>query len=351
MSSTFALIIIVGVTGFAAAADLGPTAPVKPAAVSTPNVPGERQGGDTVETAFPIPDLPYSATGTTIGFTNDYDIECPWGGSTSPDVCYAYTPAHDVLIDVDFCHSSYDTKAYIFDSHYDIVACNDDAYFEPPCFVYSSRIDRASLAAGETYTIVIDGYSGAAGAFVMDVMEFVPCHLDCPAGAVAEGEPPLDDDYYDTWNSGCNDAGLAFQSLVGDVGGSLAFCGHAGWYGTSGITIRDTDWFILTMGPTGTIEVTMDAEWETYMFEIGPQNCDDVAVIQQAIAGRCSTADLTITGYAPDAVVWFWAGSTMFQPPAGFDSEYIYVASFTGLAPGAVATEAATWSTLKAMWE
>jgi hypothetical protein len=30
-------------------------------------------------------------TGTTVGFTNDYDATCPWSGGTAPDVVYRMT--------------------------------------------------------------------------------------------------------------------------------------------------------------------------------------------------------------------------------------------------------------------
>ena len=35
--------------------------------------------------------LPYVMMGTTVGYTDDYDEECPYTGSTSPDVVYSFT--------------------------------------------------------------------------------------------------------------------------------------------------------------------------------------------------------------------------------------------------------------------
>ncbi|SVC06178.1 uncharacterized protein METZ01_LOCUS259032, partial [marine metagenome] len=40
-----------------------------------------RQGGDTVDDAVVINSVPYSDAGTTSGYTNDYDEECPYVGS------------------------------------------------------------------------------------------------------------------------------------------------------------------------------------------------------------------------------------------------------------------------------
>ncbi len=124
----------------------------------------------------------------------------------------------------------------------------------------------------------------------------------------------------------------------------------SGWYLSQGSNFRDTDWYLLTQGPAGDIEVTVDADLATYVFELGPQVCDSVGVLQQVTGGPCSEATMTISGYAHGAPVWFWAGPTVFVPPSGADDEYNYVCWFTGLEP-AVATEATTWSTVKALYD
>ncbi|MBD3232619.1 MAG: hypothetical protein GF315_02735, partial [candidate division Zixibacteria bacterium] len=55
------------------------------------------QGGDTVNDATPIGAVPYSNTGTTSGYTNDYDEVCPFTGSTSPDVVYSFVPSTSAI--------------------------------------------------------------------------------------------------------------------------------------------------------------------------------------------------------------------------------------------------------------
>ena len=63
------------------------------------NVPADgRQGGDTILDAVAIA-LPYSGTGTTVGYNDDTDESCPYDGSTSPDVVYSATPAADIAVD------------------------------------------------------------------------------------------------------------------------------------------------------------------------------------------------------------------------------------------------------------
>ena len=85
----------------------------------------ERQGGDTIEEAVPVP-LDTTVTGTTVGYNDDYDEICPYSGSTSPDVVYLLTLEEDTGVSLDLCDSGYDTKIYVYDSEMNLVDCNDD---------------------------------------------------------------------------------------------------------------------------------------------------------------------------------------------------------------------------------
>jgi hypothetical protein len=121
------------------------------------------------------------------------------------------------------------------------------------------------------------------------------------------------------------------------------FCGVSGWYLYQGSQYRDTDWFELIVPADGHIEITGDAEFATYMFELGPQDCSTVSVIQSVQIGPCSPATMVIDG-APGSTVWFWIGSTTFEGPV---NEYDYVL-YTNL--GAVATESSSWSAVKGLF-
>ena len=104
------------------------------------------------------------------------------------------------------------------------------------------------------------------------------------------------------------------------------------------------------VGENGFIEVTADAESTTYIFELGPQDCNEVGVIQTITVGPCVPASMTITG-DPLTTVWLWTGATTFNSPDGTTPyEYDYVLWLSGLEPGVVATESSTWSQVKGLY-
>jgi hypothetical protein len=335
----FALMLTVA--GSAMALELGNRAPAKPVDNSVYMPPAEvRQGGNTILEAVAIV-VPGTWNGTTVGYTNNYDEVCPYSGSTAPDVVYSVTPTESINVDIDLCYSSYDTKLYVYDENLNLIGCNDDFYFGAPCFTFSSKLENVPMQAGMTYYIIIDGYGSAAGAYQMDVVVFEPCIIECPAGAQLENEPPLADGYADAWNGGCNspEFGSPFQVIDTSI-----FCGVSGWYiGGTGGEFRDTDWFHITMPDGGVFEVVGDAEYPTYMFELFPQDCGSVGVVQNVIIGACNEASMTIVG-APGSLIWFWVGPTTFSGPV---NEYNYVL-FSNLGP--IAVENHSWTGVKSLF-
>jgi hypothetical protein len=360
MRKLLTIAMVLCLVGVAAASDLGNQAPVKPAIQSIcPPADPSLQGGDTIFDAFPIATVmpQFHDTGTTVGYVNDYDAICPFSGSTAPDVVYSYVAEAGVTsVTVSLCYSSYDTKVYMYDSSLNLIACNDDFYFDAPCYVYSSAVENVPVTTGQTYYIIVDGYFGASGAYDIVVTPGAPpCDFTCPTPNTPEGEPALVDGYVDNYDGGCNSAGFPFMDLTEapDDFGNLTLCGGSGWYvGPNGGSYRDTDWYYLKMGTGGAIDITVDAAQPTYIFELGPQDCANVAVIQNVIGGDCLEAYMTITGYGEGSIVWFWAGPTDFVSPDGSSPfNYEYACWFTGLFPGIVATQDTNWSTMKAIFE
>ena len=303
-----------------------------------------RQGGDTIADATPIADIPFTDSGTTAEYIDDYDEACPYSGSTSPDVVYSFTAGGNGLISIDLCGSAYDTKIFVYDEGLDLVACNDDFYFDDVCGVYVSKLETVVLFGEVIYYIVIDGYGGDFGDYELDVYGLTDCYVECPDGAALEGEPEIMDGYVDWYNGGC---GTDQQNVLDyiQVVQDGEFCAVSGWYDDG---FRDTDWFSITLTSYGSVVWECDAEQPTYMFELlNAPDCANVEVGQIATAGPCLPASLTLFG-EPDGEVYFWAGPTNYYPPSGFiGHEYDYINHFD---INVIATEDATWSQLKAMY-
>lgn len=348
---TFALILVFAGTAFGA--DLGNTngpASIKDDSHVLQNpVQTDRDGGNNAGSAVAIPGMPFSDTGATCGAGDDWDEACPYTGSTSEDKWYSFTPAADMTVFVDLCGSGYDTKTYILNSSMGVVACNDDFYFDAACGTYVSKIEAATLMGGSTYYVVVDGYGGDCGSYVIEMGEVVPCEIPCDG--VVEGEPALVDGYVDNFNGGCNTDPVSgpFQELVADEYGNLTFCGIGGWYLSSDfLNYRDTDWFLATIGASGTITWTLEAEEPTYGFLLAPQDCPTVAVAEQMTAD-CGSPQVMVISGNPGDVVWLWVGSTVFESPTGAP-EFAYRSDFTGLAEGPIATDASSFDGIKAMY-
>jgi hypothetical protein len=253
---------------------------------------------------------------------------------------------HDTVVDIDMCGSSYDTKIYVYDEDLALVACNDDFYFDNYCGMYVSRIEALALDADLDYFLVIDGYGGDAGDYHLEITDFTGHGVDCPSGAMLEEEPPLENGYVDLHNGGCNTVdppdGPPFQHIA-----SESYCGYSGWFLFEGSNYRDTDWFTITLPADGTLEIIGDADQPTYMFELGPQDCDQVAVLQQMEVGPFVENTMVITG-EPLTDVWFWVGPTTFYPPYGDPpQEYLWVIRIDEV----VRTEPQSWTAVKALFE
>ena len=299
-----------------------------------------RQGGDTIADAIPISIHTVDLAGTTTGYTDDYDIDCPYVGSPAPDVVYSLISESDHILDIDMFGSQYDTKIWVWDENLDWpVACNDDYYPD-----YTSKIQNMAVAAGVQYFIVVDGY-GEHGEYIIDVVPSDDCDVSSPADSILEEEPPLVADYIDLHNGGCNtnEGGPPLQELVAD-----SFRGKSGWYLNGGDIYRDTDWFTARIPVSGILEITLEAEVDTRLLEIGPHDCGAVGILQEVISEDCGAPILTVAGEA-GATIWLWVGPAGYYPSGmPFDAyEYNYLLT-TNL--GVVSVEERTWSGVKAMF-
>jgi len=269
---------------------------------------------------------------------------------------YSFTPVSDILINVDLCGSSYDTKTYIYDTAYNLIACNDDFYFGDPCGMYVSKIEGADLMAGSTYYIVIDGYGGEFGEYALFVEEFEECILNCPADAVAEGEPPLVDDYVDNYNGGCGShepGGDPYQDIDwinmeagSPYNGHAWMCAISGWYTSSGGASRDTDWFRVYALETGMMEVTAESELPLYLFKLAPTDCNEVGVelMAETFCDVPATLSFPVT---TGEEIWLWTGPTTFEGPF---NEFTYFMTVSNNMFNVVPSEGMSWGKVKSLY-
>jgi hypothetical protein len=306
-----------------------------------------REGGETIEDAVVIPSVPYSDTGATCDNLHDYDEACPYLGSISPDVVYAFTPPTNMSLDIDLCDSQYDTKVYVYEDQCtpgNPLACNDD-YCANEWTDYASRLRGVPVLAGHVYYIVIDGYGGDCGLYQVDVTEYVPCDIDCPPGGWPECEPPPFDGYVDHYNSGCGHDPPLFQDIIATGDDCATLCGVSGWYfSQGGLLYRDTDWFLVNT-ITDQLDVSLTPEQPTILMISAPDpDCATMPFDVIQIADECETFSVTVPA-VPGASYWIWIGPTVFEDLP----DYEYVLDVCGIF-SPIALEPASWGQVKAKY-
>lgn len=348
MRRLLVVLLMLGLAGSAMASTFtGVTPEIKPAGDYTYTPPdGPRQAGDTIGSATPIGALPYSDTGTTVGYFNDYDEVCPYTGSASPDVVYSLVPAAGVeCLNVDLCYSSFDTKVYIYENAQgNLIACNDDFYFAAPCYTYSSFVGNVVVTPGNTYYIVVDGYGSASGNYQIDITACTPPPppppLDCPADAPHENEPTCQDNYLDNWNGGCNSTPNVWQPLGAQAGGCGTMCGLTCTYLYQGSSYRDTDWYA-SVGLGGNVTYTGITNFDYMMALMYGTNCNNLLYIYTiGVSGVPGNLSYNI---AAGADVWeFMAPGVFSGIPSGE-----YVIEVCNIEGGVIPTETTSWGSLK----
>ncbi len=320
MRCILAGVIIIGAVASAAAAlDLGIRAAEKSRSSFQPPAPDPeviQQGGDTENDAIVLAGIPILISGSTVGYSDDFDEACPYDGSRSPDVVYRLVAKGNILVDIDLRDSSFDTKVYVYRENLTLVACNDDYHTD-----HTSRLEGVVLVDRMTYYVVVDGHGGDAGEFQLSIGYQRPCELACPDGMELEGEPPLIDGYVDAFNGGCNsvEQGTPVPAIE-----AWLFQGRSGWYrDAEGVSCRDTDWFAVTLPPSGNLDIWGDAEQLTYVAVVDPRTCDG-KVLQSVLIGPCTEGVLSVSG-EPGSTIRLWVAPMRFEGPHRGDREYSYV--------------------------
>ena len=104
-------------------------------------------------------------TGSTASSLHDYSGSCR--ANTAPDIVYAFTPPSSGSVCIDSFGSDYDTLVYAQTTCGDEdtdVGCDDDTSG------LQSQIEIGGVG-GQTYYIVVDGYSSASGNYTLNIRD------------------------------------------------------------------------------------------------------------------------------------------------------------------------------------
>lgn len=309
-----------------------------------------RQGGDTFATALPFATTPYTDSGSTVGYVNDYEESCGTGMGDAPDVVYVFTPPTTGYYDFNLCGSAFDTKLNIYDQGEALLACNDDVDHtldeSDPCFL-NARISDFYCAAGETYYLVVDGYDIEAGDYTLTVSDWVHCTVETAGATSTEGEAPLAIGEEDIYNCGCDCAGTPVNlSVTAEAGGEAIVALVQGWrdYG-----YQDLDWFEFTAGSSGSVHVEFESAVRARILVYDSVDCDQAVQLLELVVAPCEVLTFSVK-MAPGAVFPIAVIPLHYLPPFGWvPAEYDALLTVSGLSPG-VATAMTSWGALKAMY-
>ncbi|MFC1572214.1 hypothetical protein ACFL6M_01320 [Candidatus Eisenbacteria bacterium] len=316
-------------------------------------VGGDRVVGDTIEEPWVVASLPFTGTANTCLFNHDYDEVCPYSGSISPDVVYAYAPATDIILVGDLCDgypNSYDTKMYIYENAQgNLVACDEDGCGS--ALGYASYIWNTELSAGNIYYVVVDGYSGDCGNYVLKLYLGDPYTFECPPGALLEGEPDCYDGYVDMYNAGCNEVPYLFQDIIPCDGEPITYCGTSGVYYFGTGIYRDTDWYQLVTTNPDIIDWTVEAPRpiDFYILD-GLYGCSNIDVVSSHTTAPGEPYTFENVQLATPGIYWLWVAPTTWDIgnyPCG-ETEYIW--TLEGYTGTSTPIEAATWGAIKGMF-
>jgi hypothetical protein len=349
--ATFVLIALFALASVAYAVDPVAAMPDKEIQISDPGKPDGREGGETIYDAWMIYYLPFNDTGNTCDNIDDYDEQCPYTGSTSPDVVYAYEPIEDMCVSISLCNSYYDTKVYVYEDavgNVPINGCNDDNFdcVNPPVS-YTSWIPSVQLLAGNVYYIVVDGYGGDCGDYVLEMTEVdcpTPCDVICTG--MPEGEVDCYDGYDDLFNSGCNGTGEPY-SIAPISPTPYTICGTSGVYDYSGVSYRDTDWYLIYPCGGAPISITVEAEFGV-LFGFVEGLCYAPAFYSYTTAPECTPT--TLTEYMPYGQFAIFVSTDAWDPAYVCGSEYsLTIEGYTEHCDP-TPVEETTWGSVKALY-
>ncbi|MBC7771787.1 MAG: hypothetical protein H7210_04785 [Pyrinomonadaceae bacterium] len=258
--------------------------------------------------------------GSSVCAAEDLVTSC--SGVTLAGVWYSFSGTGNTMT-VDLCSSAfYDTRMELYCGDCSNLVCidsNDDV-----CGMQSGV--SLCTAVGRTYYVLVHGYDGEQGEFDISVSDdtvqcsgastCTPCTgIALPPNAVSEQETCGADS-----NGGCNGNPNAFEVVACDA------IIHGTAFAQAGI--RDTDWYRFVAPASGTVGVTLNAEFPALVLLIDIPNGDCNAMIQLSVATPlpCGTATLSATGLVPGNNYYAFIGPSSFD---GVACDGDYTAAFS----------------------
>ncbi len=168
------------------------------------------------------------------------------------------------------------------------------------------------------------------------------CSTDCPQDGDPEGEPPLEVDYEDQLNGGCNSSPYVFQPIAPSPS-TIIVCGEGGMYDYFGTCYRDTDWFEIELDESREITTCLTAEFP-YQFliaDVAP-DCGTIDVIESVNGDVCTEECITQT-LSPGRYIIFAAAQFGYSVHPGLR----YVMSIDGYT---TPVEGRSWGTIKSLY-
>lgn len=307
---------------------------VSPAGMpSSSPLPGEDFAG-----AIAIAEVPFSAVGSTCAYRDDVTPECTFL-TGAPDIVFTYTPSADECVEVDLCASNYDTAVHVYEkSAAQLLACNDDF-----CGL-ASKITEIELAAGHTYFVVVDGWHNGCGDYSLTLRRCpAPCGVDSVIGQVPEGEPVCAPNYYDRFNTGCNDYPYVFSAL-GCSDEEIIIRGTYGTWPYYDEQWRDTDWYRIEVAGPSFLDYEVQGGAMTQIAILdGTRGCPEYDVVCGSVfGGPCD--HITCQALVPPGTYYLFVAPRSF---VGVPCGTPYLLRLRGHSCKTIDIEPATWSQVK----
>ncbi|MFN0060147.1 MAG: hypothetical protein ACKVX7_16940 [Planctomycetota bacterium] len=107
----------------------------------------------------------YAASGSTVGEVDEFTLPCSYSVLTGPDIGYLFTAPATGYYVFDTVGSGFDTQIAVLTADCQtVLACNEDISFT----LFQSATE-AFLEAGAQVIVVIDGFGGQAGDYVLNI--------------------------------------------------------------------------------------------------------------------------------------------------------------------------------------